>query len=439
MNTPKIAVILFPGTNCELEAVRACKRVGMNAEILRWNEDVDLKSYDGFILPGGFSYEDRGRSGIIASKDPIITQVIKEASKGKPLIGICNGAQMLVESGVIPGLEGKKLEMALAWNERIKNNEILGIGFYNDWIYLKSDAPTGRCAFNMFDKNTLIKCPVAHGEGRYITQDKALLKTLIENEQTIFRYCDENGKFINEFPVNPNNAIHSLAGVCNADGNIMALMPHPERTINGDPVFVSMKKYITGEFKITTPSSAKKKYKGEFREEKIGKYNEKYDIEMLVELIITDNEERTIENALKDMGFIGIQLKKYSYFGIKTEGKTDKKSLIIEAIKSGELINTNKELPYIKIDGIWHEYDANQGLIESKFQDDFEMAYFVFERNNYMGKNAMSGLKKHFGIKNITEVKKGLLWVLKNEPRNINAILETHIFHNPHSSLIYSK
>src|SRR3989338_2654301 len=99
----KVAVILFPGSNCELEALRACKRVGMNTKLVRWNEsEADLGAFDGFILPGGFSYEDRGRSGIIASKEPIFAKILEEANKGKPLIGICNGAQMLVEVGGVP-------------------------------------------------------------------------------------------------------------------------------------------------------------------------------------------------------------------------------------------------------------------------------------------------------------------------------------------------
>lgn len=447
MKTPKIAVIHFPGSNCELEALRACRRVGMESQFVRWNEDADLKKFDGFILPGGFSYEDRGRSGIVASKDPVIKKIEREAKKGKPIIGICNGAQILIESGLVPGLEDHNLEMALAWNERIKKGEILGVGFYNDWIYIRSDLQPGRCAFNMFKKNTIIRCPVAHGEGRYLTQDKGLLKRLIANQQTVFRYCDEHGKFINEFPINPNNAIYNLAGVCNPEGNVMALMPHPERTEDDDPVFASMAAYIKKDFKIRVPAIAKKKYKSAFAEEKIKNYEEKSNIEMFVEMIITDNEERTIEYAIRDIGFKDIKLKKYIYFGIKTTpphsvcaaAKIDEKALAIELIQSGELINTNKEMPYVKINGKWHEYDMAIGLTESRFKDNFTAAYFVFERNNYVGKSILSGVRRHFGIKEVTEVKKGILWSIERGQKYAEKVVKTHIFHNPHSSLIFSK
>ena len=122
---PKIAIILFPGTNCELEAIRACKRAKMNPIIFKWNDNKrKLKSFDGFILPGGFSYEDRGRSGIIAAKDPIIKTIKEEASKGKPVIGICNGAQILIETAMIPELNKDDLEMSLAKNIWTKNNKI---------------------------------------------------------------------------------------------------------------------------------------------------------------------------------------------------------------------------------------------------------------------------------------------------------------------------
>jgi len=411
----------------------------MDSQFVRWNEDIDLKIFDGYILPGGFSYEDRGRSGVIAAKDPIMKKVSLEANKGKPVLGICNGAQILIEYGLVPGLENNKLEMALAANAWIKKGKIVGGGFYNDWIYIKSDAPPGRCAFNMFKRNIIIKCPVAHGEGRYTTEDKNLLKQLKKNAQTIFRYCDEHGKFIDEFPINPNNAVYNLAGICNPEGNVMALMPHPERTVEGDPIFASMAAYIKKDFSVRAPSSAKKKYKSGFREQKIDIYNEKPQIEMLVEMVITDNEERTIEHAIKNMGFKDIELKKYSYFGIKTKSNKALDKLAVELIRSGELINTNKEIPHIKINNQWHEYDANKGLIDSTFNDNFEKSYLVFEKNNYAGKNILASVHKHFGIKEADEIKKGVLWVIKRGQKHSDKIIKTYIFHNPHSSLIFEK
>ena len=147
----KIAVITFPGMNREVEAKRAIDRVGMEGTIFRWNDDYNkLADFDGYMFPGGFSYEDRGRSGIVAAQDPVIEYVKKEAQKGKPVIGVCNGAQVLVETGMIPGVNGTHLQCALGWNERVKDGEVLGTGFYNTWVYLKNTAEKGRSAFNDF-------------------------------------------------------------------------------------------------------------------------------------------------------------------------------------------------------------------------------------------------------------------------------------------------
>ena len=129
---PKIAVMYFPGNNCEEETKDRCIDVGMEADIIRWNMKEDLSKYHGFIIPGGFSYEDRVRAGIIAAKDKIIDGIRKEVKDGKPLLGICNGAQVLVETGLVAGLRDK-VEMALAPNI----NPFIS-GYYCGWVYIKS-------------------------------------------------------------------------------------------------------------------------------------------------------------------------------------------------------------------------------------------------------------------------------------------------------------
>jgi len=235
---PKIAVMYFPGNNCEEETKDRCIDVGMEADIIRWNMKEDLSKYHGFIIPGGFSYEDRVRAGIIAAKDK----------------RICNGAQVLVETGLIPGLKNK-VEMALA-----PNINPLVAGYYCAWVNIKN-ANKVNCAYNQFyEKNEVIAMPVAHGEGRFTTKDKNLIKNLIKNKQIIFQYCDEKGKVVDKFPINPNGAVYNIAAISNKQGNIMAIMPHPERAsfnwqlpdsiiknnekANGIKIFESMKKYI---------------------------------------------------------------------------------------------------------------------------------------------------------------------------------------------------
>jgi phosphoribosylformylglycinamidine synthase len=247
-NKPKIAIIQFPGTNCEHETKRAVDAVGMQGEFFRWNDDYQkLDKFNGYIIPGGFSYEDRSRAGVIASLDPVMKIIKKEAELGKPVLGICNGAQILMESGLIPGLTPPSppyqgggdyaLGGALAVNKRVKNNKVLGTGFFNVWVNLKNEG-------KVFGSDLpVIKMPIAHGEGRFIFE-KFLLNKLIKHKQIVFRYCDVGGRIVDRFPVNPNGSMYSIAGVSNVAGNVIAMMPHPERCEAGLAVFEAMKEYI---------------------------------------------------------------------------------------------------------------------------------------------------------------------------------------------------
>ncbi len=221
---PTIAVIYFPGNNCEEESLRAVIASGMDGRIVRWNERKGIEKYDGFVIPGGWAYEDRIRAGVIAAKDPVFKVIKKEAENGKPVLGICNGAQALVECGMIPGLKDK-VEMALAPNI----NPFIS-GYYCTWIYVKSNEEKERCAFTKFTgKNEVIPIPIAHGEGRFVTKDNELLDKMIKNRQIIFRYSAKDGKTEEGFPTNPNGAIYNIAAICSKKGNVMAMMPHPER------------------------------------------------------------------------------------------------------------------------------------------------------------------------------------------------------------------
>ena len=154
----------------------------------------------------------------------VFNVIRKEAENNKPVLGICNGAQALVECGMIPGLKNK-VEIALAPN---KNPFISG--YYCTWVYIKSNENKKKCAFTKFtNKDEAIPIPIAHGEGRFTTIDKELINKLIKNNQIIFRYSTKYGKIEESFPTNPNGAMHNIAAICNKKGNVMAIMPHPER------------------------------------------------------------------------------------------------------------------------------------------------------------------------------------------------------------------
>ena len=208
-NDLKVAIIQFPGTNCDIDTYRVFTNELVIDTSLIWHEkDVDLQEYDAVILPGGFSYGDHLRAGIIAAHSPIAKQLKKLSLKGKPIIGICNGFQILVELGLLPG--------ALLRNSNLR--------FVCKWTTLKVE--NTNLFTNCFESNSLIRMPVAHNEGRYYVTDETL-QDLEINKQIILRYVDSSGKVsINS---NPNGSVSNIAAVSNTEGNVLGMMPHPER------------------------------------------------------------------------------------------------------------------------------------------------------------------------------------------------------------------
>jgi phosphoribosylformylglycinamidine synthase I len=219
-----VAVIQFPGVNCEYETASAVRSIGLEAEIFRWNEDPALLGEcAGIILPGGFAYQDRIRAGVVAAKDRIMDSVSELAGQGRPVLGICNGAQVLVESGLIPGIHWEKVDLALAPNVMADRE-----GYYCTWVYLRRE-PGGCLWTGRYYEGEVIPIPIAHAEGRFVTEDEAVLREMKKNGQVALRYCDAAGAIVDSFPVNPNGSIDNIAGVSNVAGNVLAMMPHPER------------------------------------------------------------------------------------------------------------------------------------------------------------------------------------------------------------------
>jgi phosphoribosylformylglycinamidine synthase I len=222
----KICIVQFPGVNCEHETALAVEAAGMEAAIVRWNRlDADLAGFDGFILPGGFSYEDRVRAGAIAAGEDIMVGLMEEAGVGKPVVGICNGAQVLVECGLVPGSAGRGIELALAPNKGVGRD-----GYYSNWVYLTPGETPGNSAVTTdLDPGEVLPIPIAHSQGRFISRDCGLFDRLDAEGRIALKYCRPDGSEPGGFPHNPNGSEHDAAAISNPAGNVVAMMPHPER------------------------------------------------------------------------------------------------------------------------------------------------------------------------------------------------------------------
>lgn len=204
------AVIQFPGTWSDYDCDFALKEVlGQKSEIIWSKNRVSLAEFDAIILPGGFSYGDYLRAGSIARFDPIMREIEKAAFDGKPIIGICNGFQVLTEAGFLPG--------ALMKNECLE--------YRCQDVYLRVE--NNQTFFtSQLKKSQVLKMPISHGEGRFWCDEKTL-EDLERNGQVVFRYCTKDGEVIKE--ANPNGSVNNIAGIINRAGNILGMMPHPER------------------------------------------------------------------------------------------------------------------------------------------------------------------------------------------------------------------
>jgi len=223
----RVAVVRFPGSNCDQDCVIALNaQPGIVAELL-WHKEETVSGFDAIVLPGGFSYGDYLRCGAIARFSPVMRAVLRAAADGMPVLGICNGFQILCESRLLPGALVRNRDLHFVCkhvNLRVENS---------------------RSPFTAsLQKGTILRVPIAHGEGCY-TADSETLAKLNANGQVLLRYCDETGAVT--AAANPNGSAESIAGICNEAGNVFGLMPHPERacdpllgSIDGAPILRSL-------------------------------------------------------------------------------------------------------------------------------------------------------------------------------------------------------
>lgn len=207
----RISVVVFPGSNCDHDVLYLYSLLGQQVESI-WHRETDLKRPDIVVLPGGFSHGDYLRTGALAKLSPIMAEVRAFAAKGGPVIGICNGFQILCEAGLLPGV--------LLQNMRRR--------FLSQFVHFKIESNLTPWTRGL-SQGEVLCAPVAHFEGNYFA-DEETLKSLEGEGQVVFRYCNSEGKVDNsDFSCNPNGAAHSIAGICSSQRNVVGLMPHPER------------------------------------------------------------------------------------------------------------------------------------------------------------------------------------------------------------------
>jgi phosphoribosylformylglycinamidine synthase I len=227
----KFAVIQFPGSNCDQDCIAGIDSIdGLQAEYV-WHRETSLRGYDAIVLPGGFAYGDYLRCGAIARFSPVMQAIINDARAGKLVLGTCNGFQILCEAGLLPG--------ALVRNRSLR--------FVCDMVTMRVEVSGSPFTLGC-PEGTLLRMPVAHGEGCYFADEKTL-RELNQHRQVILRYADNHGRIVPE--ANPNGSIENIAGICSRERNVFGLMPHPDRawdarlgSADGAKIFRSMMQTI---------------------------------------------------------------------------------------------------------------------------------------------------------------------------------------------------
>lgn len=397
-----IAVIIFPGSNAETEIMHAIERVGMKAQAFLWNAPLKkIAKCHGFVIPGGASYGDMGRAGVVASFSPVMGLIQEKIKEGKPVLGVGNGAQILLESGLLPGV-------ALSYNKRIAYDKVVGTGFYNAWVWMQMPAKVGPNAFTLgISPKTVFRVPVVHSQGRFCLSADAL-SALHEAGMVVFRYCDETGEVRPDFPINPNGSVDNIAAVTNYAGNVLAIMPHIERVIQGEAIFASMRDFIIEKESVRKGSCSYSSPSREVLPYQPTKHG------LIVDKQYPPHYFLPMETILRErLGLKAVSIRRYTYWAC------DCPQQAMEGIMASHVL-----------------VDPEEAVVELKNSED-TLTFLVTEREDSIGQQKFQILANHFEVDGIKSIRRGSIWQITalsiKDMRQ--AIIDLGLFFNPVSQV----
>lgn len=397
-----IAVIVFPGSNAETEVMHAIERVGMKAQAFLWNAPLKkIAKCDGFVIPGGASYGDRGRAGVVASFSPVMGLIQEKIKEGKPVLGVGNGAQILLESGFLPGV-------ALSYNQRIAYDKVVGTGFYNAWVFMRMSQNVGPNAFTLgISPKTVFRVPIVHSQGRFCLSANAL-QALNEAGMVVFRYCDEEGNISADFPINPNGSVDNIAAVSNYAGNVLAIMPHIERVAQGEAIFASMRDFIIEE--ESTRRGSCSSYPVPPRE--ILPYQPSKH-HLIVDKQYPPHYFLPMETILRERLGLEASICRYTYWACDCPDQA------MEGIIASHAL-----------------VDPEEIVIELHHAEE-RLTLLVFEREDSIGQQKFQILANHFEVDGIKSIQRGSIWQITGVGirGKRQAIIDLGLFFNPVSQV----
>lgn len=321
----------------------------------------------------------------------------------------------------MPGFNQNDISMSLTENKRIAHGKIVGTGFYNAWVHMRLAENHQHNAFTRHLKTTdLVHLPIAHAQGRFLMPD-SLLKEIEKHGLNLFQYCDAEGNVIDNFPINPNGSAGNIAAITNLAGNVMAMMPHPERTINGDPIFASMRDYIKERQCSLGESEAITRDSKHVTNQKPQGFNKIPSSHIcLVKLIITDNQALTVQKTLRRLGF-PVTVNRFEHWEVECDSA--------------------EQFTQLKNTGLLYSERKEREVFANELGSHNALAYLVRAKEDLKGQQTLQTLNAHYAVQKINKIRHGVLWQFTSDETNVSALIDhillTHIIGNPYAHECY--